>query len=441
MNHSKRKEILQQALRYAETTKVFVSEPGAIQALPGALRKLYPDRPIILVADDNTWEAAGRDAQQLLASRGCVVADPFIFPGKPMVEADYSHTTTLEQFFRRTPGGIPLAVGSGTINDLVKLAAHRCGRPYAVAATASSVDGYASDGAALLTKGSKITHACPAPEVIIGDGQLLSTAPAMLTAAGYADLAAKVPAGTDWIIADFLGEDLINPVSWNLVQEHLRSWLSDPGDTEALFIGLTLCGIAMQYQKDSRPVSGAEHLISHVWEMHHHTHQGNTVLHGIKVGIGTLLTTAAYEALLSDGPGGGRELEEFETMFLRKKQLLDSQFAHVAGLAQMEATLREKHPGDQRRQERRSIVLDRWAEVAPRIAQQLFGYRELRENLLRAGCPVTPEEIGMEKSRAVSTLEIAQLIRNRYTILDLLDDLGLLEAWVHRLDQDQLVLT
>ncbi len=441
MNHNRRREILQEALKYAGTTKVFVSEPGALQALPGALEKLYPGRPIIPVADDNTWEAAGRATTELLTAQGCTLADPFIFPGTPMVEADYGHTVTLEQFFRRSPKGIPLAVGSGTINDLVKLAAHRSGRPYGVVATASSVDGYASDGAALLTDGSKVTHPCPAPEVIIGDGRLLSTAPAELTAAGFADLAAKIPAGADWIIADYLGEDPINPVSWKLVQEHLRTWLADPRDTEALFIGLTLCGIAMQYQKASRPVSGAEHLLSHVWEMHHHTYQGRTILHGIKVGIGTLISTACYEALLNKGPGGGEDLEELEGMFLRKKQLLEEQFPGISGLPQLKETLREKHSDQQRRLDRRAMITEGWEEIAPKLRQQLYGYAELKELLIQAGCPVTAEKIGMDKPRAVSTLRTAQLIRNRYTILDLLDDLGLMERWITSLTADDSVLT
>ena len=71
---------------------------------------------------------------------------------------------------------IPVAVGSGTINDLTKLAAHRLGRPYMVVATAASMDGYTAYGASITHRGSKQTFDCPAPLAVLADLDVIARA-------------------------------------------------------------------------------------------------------------------------------------------------------------------------------------------------------------------------------------------------------------------------
>ncbi len=436
-----KKEILTHAMHFASTTKEFLCEPKALHSLPGIMESYFPGKPVIPVADENTWNAAGEQTVSILKESGIPVSEqPYIFPGSPVLESDHAHACRLSEFFQKQPDGIPAAIGSGTINDLVKLSSHMADRPYVSVATASSGDGYASDGAALLKGGSKRTFACPAPPVIIADTEILQNAPRILDASGYADLVAKVPAGADWIIADRVGEAPVNPVSWELVQRHLRTWISNPSDTEGVFIGLTLCGFAMQYMKDSRPVSGAEHLLSHVWEMQHHTHEGEPVLHGIKVGIGTLITVAAMEWLLDSGPQGGETDRPADQQLKEKQQLLTEQFRGIEGFEQMQRTLEEKTADRDRIAYRRNILKDQWDEISRSVKSQLLPYRKIRELLQSMDCPVRAEDIGLEKSRAVSTMRISQLIRNRYTILDVLDDLGLLEQCISDLSSDPSVL-
>ena len=111
-------------------------------------------------------------------------------------------------------------------------------------------------------------------------------------------------AGADWLLADQLGCDPLENTAWEMVQKNLRCWLSDPeglarGENtalEALFTGLAYTGFSMQYYlKSSRPASGAEHLISHTWEMRGLNNQGRDISHGFKVALGTLIVTALYE--------------------------------------------------------------------------------------------------------------------------------------------------
>ena len=97
---------------------------------------------------------------------------------------------------------IPVAVGSGVINDLTKLTAHRCGRRYMCVGTAASMDGYTAYGASITYQGNKQTFDCPAPYGMALDPRIAAKAPKAMSASGYADLIAKIPAGADWMIAD-----------------------------------------------------------------------------------------------------------------------------------------------------------------------------------------------------------------------------------------------
>src|SRR5690606_7576548 len=188
-----------------------------------------------------------------------------------------------------------LAVGSGTINDLTKLAAHQKKRSYMCIATAASMDGYTAFGASITAGGAKQTFNCPAPAVCVADIAIIRKAPREMTASGYADLFAKITAGADWILADSLQVEPIDPQAWSIVQDGLHNALSDPtgvykGDEKAIFeltSGLMLGGFAMQWSKSSRPASGAEHQFSHLWNMEHHTNDGKSISHGFQVAIGT----------------------------------------------------------------------------------------------------------------------------------------------------------
>ena len=144
-----------------------------------------------------------------------------------------------------------------------------------VVATAASMDGYAAFGASITRDGFKQTMACPAPAAIVADLDILAAAPTPLTAAGYGDLLGKVTAGADWLVADALEVEPIDRTAWALVQEPLAGALGaperlaahDPAATEQFFLGLVISGLAMQATQSSRPASGAEHLLSHLWEM------------------------------------------------------------------------------------------------------------------------------------------------------------------------------
>src|SRR5207237_100270 len=166
----------------------------------------FRSAPAIVVADENTFAAAGKDVCDSFCRAGQSAVRLFIFG--PNVYADERSAGELHAAVDASEA-IPVAVGAGTVNDLTKLAAHRVGRPYMVVATAASMDGYTAYGASITAKGSKQTFDCPAPRVVLADLEVIATAPAEMNAAGYADLLAKIAAGADWIVADALGVEPI----------------------------------------------------------------------------------------------------------------------------------------------------------------------------------------------------------------------------------------
>lgn len=218
---------IQAALRDASDTQVFVIDLGALASVGQVFAQSFGDQAAVIVADDNTFAVAGRAVDERLRAGRSAIPQPIVFPGSPMLYAEYPRVLELEARLRECDA-IPVAVGSGTLNDITKLAAHRCGRPYMVVATAASMDGYTAFGAAITRDGFKQTMVCPAPRAVLADLDILAAAPPAMNAAGYGDLLGKITAGADWLLADALEIEPIDTRAWSLVQDSLRAWTATP---------------------------------------------------------------------------------------------------------------------------------------------------------------------------------------------------------------------
>lgn len=421
------------ALAAATDTRHLTVEAGALAAVPAAYIAIFAGKPAQVVADATTWEVAGQRVDGLLRAAGVVTMPPIVLP-LPL-HADFEQVLALQERLAEHDA-TPVTVGSGTINDLTKLAAHRLGRLYMVVATAASMDGYAAFGASITRDGFKQTMACAAPAAIVADLDVVAAAPTPLTAAGYGDLIGKVPAGADWLLADALEIDPIIDTAWALVQHPLRASLSapdrlrdhDPEATGAFFLGLVMSGLAMQATQSSRPASGAEHLISHLWEMTGLTHDGVAPSHGTKVGIGTVLVTLLYERLLH------RDLSVLDSeacvAALPSPTALEAQVraalppGEIADRAVTESLA--KHPTPAELRARFRLLRTQWPTLRERITAQLLPAPELRQMLGTLGGAAAPAEIGVSAAQLHADLHTARLIRRRYTVLDLLAETGLL---------------
>lgn len=199
-----------------------------------------------------------------------------------------------------------LSVGTGSLNDICRVAALWRDLPFAIFATAPSMDGFASGTAPITENNFKLTRPARQPEIIIGDTDILAAAPAELKSAGFGDIIAKFTALADWRISHLVtGEYYCEQIA-ELVRSALRRVVSladkvteeSPEAAEALMETLILTGLAMKLADNSvRPASGAEHIISHYWEIKKLEQGLISDFHGKKCGVATLITAKIYHAM------------------------------------------------------------------------------------------------------------------------------------------------
>ena len=413
------------------STKVFILDDDALPQIPALLNEMWPGKPAWIVADGNTWRVAGERVRRILEEAGVPGCEPCILPAVPKPHPDYALACQLAEMM--PDNAVPLAVGSGVINDLIKTAADLKKTTYCCVPTAPSVDGYTSKGAAMSVGGSKKTIPCPAPAAVVADKTVLLTAPREMAAAGYGDLAAKIVAGADWLIADALKQDPVKPEIWDIVQKDLRAWLSDPADLKAIFMGLAATGYAMQQHNDSRPASGSEHLFSHVWEMEGLKYNGEEVSHGFKVSVGSVVSLRLMQFFLRTAPDEARRLAAPPiSVSERKKEIAELLKRGCYGEDPARLSMEKFQAGDAALVRREEIYAV-WNLLQEKVARQLGDQEAFVKSLKSAGCPTTPGEIGLDREQFIHGIFTAQLIRKRYNILELLYDAGLLKIAVEKM--------
>jgi glycerol-1-phosphate dehydrogenase [NAD(P)+] len=305
------------------------------------------------------------------------------------------------------------------------------------------MDGYAASGAALREGGFKRTLPCAAPVAIVADLDVLAAAPPIMAAWGYGDLAGKLVAGIDWFVADALGEERLNPVPFAMVQDNLSAWLGDPaairrGDRaalEGLMRGLVMSGLAMQAHGNSRPASGSDHQFAHLWEMEEIAVDGQPVSHGACVGVGCLSMLAAYEWLqrqdVASIDPARLALQTPSAATLQARIAVSFPLSFMAANAAVETAAKGVARDDV---ERRLRALRRaWPDILAYLRGRLPKADTVRRWLEAVGAPSTAADIGIARDKHAWDYARARLIRRRFTGLDVLHDLGLLETGVRDL--------
>ncbi|HMA59511.1 MAG TPA: sn-glycerol-1-phosphate dehydrogenase [Halanaerobiales bacterium] len=266
--------------------------------IPKTLPALTDKKKVLLVSDNNTYQAAGEKASRILKEAGFKVNN-LILTGNQVKP----NPTNLFKIIREyTEDQYIIACGSGSINDLTGYASYKMGEPYSVLATAPSMDGYASSVASITAEGVKQTYNTAPAEAIFADIEVLRKAPLDLILAGYGDLLGKTTSLLDWKLADILFNEYYCEKAVSIVKNELKNIIQllkkgnirAAENIETLIKGLIYSGIAMLMVDSSRPASGSEHHISHYLEMFGEKENIDLPYHGIKVGIGTLFTTSFY---------------------------------------------------------------------------------------------------------------------------------------------------
>lgn len=451
MNSEKR---IAKALSISTDTKAFEMGQGVYTQASKLFAQYFPGRKAVIVADINTWPVLGQKVYENFAASG-IPTDKYIIEKEEfhadwkyvemtdlIAEGQYEQAKALEnakdyedtdpaKLFREASSefNVLVSVGSGVINDLCKLASHHHAQSYLCVPTAASVDGYSSFGASITYQSAKQTFNCPAPVAIVADIDVIAAAPKEMTAAGYADLAAKIPAGGEWMIADFVGSEAIIPDAWHILQDYIDDFLADPdavaaGDPQAisdLFEGLTLSGFAMQAARSSRPASCCDHLFSHFLDMSGHRFNGKLQSHGFQVAIGTLTMCAAFDELFK------QDLSQLDVeACLAAWPTLESEQARALELFKDTAapklgyeSITSKYEDKEKIREDLERLVATWPEFKAKLQGQVYSFAKMQDMFRRAGAPYETEHIGVKREQIRDMFPIVQLMRYRYNLLDL----------------------
>ena len=260
------------------------------------------NRSILIVADENTFAAAGE--QTLSALSGKEIRQ-VIFSGKEILVPNEAAISCVQEAL--SDADLIVGIGSGVIQDLCKYVSFENNVPYLIVATAPSMDGYASNGAAMITGGMKVTYPAGLPVAIIADTEVIRNAPIEMLKAGYGDIIGKFSALNDWKLSHLINGEYFCQYIYDLTYAQVQKTLSladgilkrNEESIKALMEALVIIGILMSFAGSSRPASGSEHHLSHFFEITGILDGVPYLAHGIDVAYSTVITAKLREQILS----------------------------------------------------------------------------------------------------------------------------------------------
>ena len=409
---------------------------GVLRQLPEIIAR-YHAKKVFLLADVNTYAAAGEKVVAILEEAG-IAYSSYIYPDLHL-EPDEKAVGSAVMHFDQSCD-IVVAVGSGVLNDTAKILTQLANRPYIIVGTAPSMDGYASDSSSMAMDGLKISLPSGAANVIIGDVDILKEAPLHMLKSGLGDMLAKYVSICEWKIAHLLiGEYYCDTVA-ELVRTALKTCVDnaegllkrDEQAVQAVFEGLVIGGIAMNFAKISRPASGMEHYISHVWDMRGLSMGTPVETHGVQCAIGTLYTAKLYEMLRSVTPDKEKALRYVEQFDVEAWYQELSAFMGSGADAMIALDKKEQKYDKIKHAARLEKILANWDAIMEIVAE-LPTAAQIEAILDQIDCPKSETAFGLDHSILPMTVKAAKDIRDKYVVARLLWDLGLLDEFAEKL--------
>lgn len=416
---------------HATALREVLVKAGAAAELPALLAR-GGWRKAFVVFDENTRAAAGGVVLGALEQGGCAHT-AYTLRAQGLLPDETGLGALLMHFDRACD--VILAVGSGTINDLCRFLSYQLGMEYIIFGTAPSMDGFASGVAAMITENAKTTYETHVPAAIVGDLNVLCAAPLPMLAAGVGDILGKYTCLCDWRLAHLVTGEYFCPVLAQMVEHSVQTIIDalplvesrSEAAVAAIMEGLVLSGIAMSFAGNSRPASGSEHHLSHYWEMMFLFDGKPAVLHGTKVGVGTVATLRGYELLCArpvDFAAARAKAQAYRQAEWEAKMRGIYRLAAPQVIA-LERRAHKNSPDEVLR--RINSEEAHWDEIYALARGTLPAANALAAMLESLGAPSTPAELGIDAPLVHNAVVAAKEVRCRFGLLQLLYDLGLSE--------------
>lgn len=330
-----------------------------------------------------------------------------------------------------------VTIGSGTMTDVGKIAAGRNGGlPHVAVQTAASVDGFTDNVSVILRNGVKRTVPSRWPTIVLADVVTIGGAPREMNTAGFGEAISLFTAPADWYLSFLLGlDDTFHPASLAMLQAAAAEpphWSAGIAKGDELAIReltrlLALRGIVSGVSDTTACLSGVEHVISHMLDLHHAARHEPIGLHGAQVGVASLVASKLWR-------------EAIETDLIRPKRLrkpdlvamearVANAFGHL-GDAIVQECRRDadaKHKKIAANWSKFENLAARWTDHAAAFGKLVTPAETLRTALCASGGPATFQSLEPSISRDLVHWAVANcfLMRSRFNLVDLLDMLGL----------------
>jgi len=365
---------------------------------------------LAVVMDPDTRLALGERVSIALRGKGDV--DKIILPRHPHPDME-----AVRSVMARTQGASGLvAVGSGSINDITKYAAHLANKPYVVFGTAPSMNGYTSVSAAITEGGLKKSLTASLPIGVFLDLDVMARAPHRLIAAGFGDSMARPTAQTDWLMAHLLLGTPYREAPFMLLAEDEKALVAKAGDLrtgnveamEVLVRTLVMSGLGMTLCGGSYPASQGEHLIAHYIDM-----RGEGLpeaYHGEHIAVTTLTMARLQERMLALPQLRLSPTSDTADRFV-------AIFGEALGRSCWDA-FKPKVLDQERVDALNSMLALQWPSHRETLARVARPAREITAALLAVGAPTTAEDVAIPAAFYGEAVANARLIRDRFTMLD-----------------------
>ncbi|PID77497.1 MAG: hypothetical protein CSB24_01095 [Deltaproteobacteria bacterium] len=287
-------------------TENFIYDDHAYASIADIARNITRGQRYLLIADQRTFEAAGKRVKELLQQQG-IQPETYIIADRSGKSPAADDNARDEILAAAPDADLYLAVGSGVVNDLVKWVSFLKKKPYITVPTAASMNGYASANVAASIGGLKVLFHAEACKAAFVEPEVLYQAPDELTTSGLGDVLAKSVSSADWKLNQFLFGDYYCQFAVDLLKDLEPVYLDNPegirnkeqGAFKALFEALFYSSIAMTITGTSAPASGGEHLISHTLDMTAARDGVTHDYHGRQVGVASILMAALYGEIMT----------------------------------------------------------------------------------------------------------------------------------------------
>ena len=330
---------------------------------------------------------------------------------------------------------ILIGAGSGVIADLTKWIATRRNLPYILAGTAPSMNAYTSITATITENDVKTSRMLTPANAVLMDVDIQVDAPMPMLHAGMGDLAARAICNADWKLSHLVQGTYFCPLPYEMTAQNQDAYLGaaegiaarDPQAIQLLSEAILKSGLSMTVlEGETSPSSGAEHIISHFWDLLTHTRHLPKNLHGTQVGVGTVMMTAFYTVMRKMDPGKIDPRQVVRRREPLEKLLAENSERYGKAGPLFNEVVRSKYLSDESLIQRIQWAQANWDRLWSELDPYVPTLDEIRAPLRRAGMPLTLASVQRSRQDALEAMIKGPQYRSRYTLLDLAWEMGLL---------------